>query len=365
MAKFNILDNPYTLQFSFIPPQFIERTMATNEIVNNFIMKTPTYRGIFITGVRGSGKTVILGDIRNRINAIDEWITIDLNPESNLLDSLARQLYLLPEIKAIFIKAKLDFSVLGIGVQIENANLVASNEEDALKMMLEALKKSGKKLLVTIDEVTYGNDVARFSHALSSYAGANYDIYVLMTGLLENIKKIKNEKSLTFLYRAKLKELDELNITAICADYEKVLNLSREKAMELAKYTRGYSLAFQTIGYYTWKALCTSENENDVNWEDVYQQVDITLSELAYEKIWDELSELDKKVIIAMNDLLRDSDSNSVKIDEIREALNMTSNTFTTYRKRLIESGIVGAKQYGHLSFRLPRFENFVEMRFE
>ena len=61
MTKFNILDNPYILQFSFIPPQFIERTIVTNDIVNNFIMKTPTYRGIFITGVRGVRKNCNFG----------------------------------------------------------------------------------------------------------------------------------------------------------------------------------------------------------------------------------------------------------------------------------------------------------------
>lgn len=65
-----------------------------------------------------------------------------------------------PEIKALFVKAKLDFSILGIGLHIENAELVASNEEDAIRMMLEVLKKAKKKVLVTIDEVTYGSDVA-------------------------------------------------------------------------------------------------------------------------------------------------------------------------------------------------------------
>ncbi len=360
MEKYSVLDNPYTLQFSYIPPQFIERTLVTQEIINNYIMKVPTYRGIFVTGVRGSGKTVILGDIRNKIGALEDWVVVDLNPESNLLDSLARQLYLIPAIKALFIKANLDFSILGIGVHIENAELVASNEEDALKMMLQTLKSVGKKVLVTIDEVTYGSDVARFSHALSSYAGLDYDIYVLMTGLSDNIKKIKNEKSLTFLYRAKVKELDELNITAIGADYQKILKLSSDKSREMAVYTRGYSLAFQALGYHTWNALCEVDTEEALSWENIYLNLDVTLSELAYEKIWDELSELDKKILVKMEELLRGSESTVVKVDDIRKALDISSNTFTTYRKRLVDAGIVNAKQYGYLGFRLPRFENFI-----
>ena len=32
--KFEEIKNPYTLQFSYIPPQFIERSIITNEIIN-------------------------------------------------------------------------------------------------------------------------------------------------------------------------------------------------------------------------------------------------------------------------------------------------------------------------------------------
>ncbi len=362
MKKFIEINNPYTLQFSFMPPQFIERTFITNEIISNYIREVPTYRGMFITGVRGSGKTVILADIRKKISESDTWITVDINPETNLLDSLARGLYLIPELKVLFLKAKLDFSVLGIGVHLEDSVMVASNEEDAIKIMLETLKKAGKKVLVTIDEVTYGQDVARFSHALSSYAGFDYDIYVLMTGLVDNIKAIKNQKSLTFLYRAKVLELEALNITAITADYKRVLDVEREKAEELAYNTRGYSLAFQAIGYHAWNHLCRFGKDRE-QWDDVYENLDITLSELAYDKIWDELSGVDKKVLIAMKGLIRSSGNRSIKVEEIRTVLEMTSNTFNTYRHRLIESGIVDGKAYGMLSFRLPRFENYIDSK--
>ena len=60
MARFKEEDNPYTLQFSFIPPKFIERRNDTDNIISNFVRPVPTYRGMFITGVRGSGKTVML-----------------------------------------------------------------------------------------------------------------------------------------------------------------------------------------------------------------------------------------------------------------------------------------------------------------
>lgn len=363
MKKFKESDNPYTLQFSFVPPKLIERTLVTSEIIDNFTRKVPTYRGMFITGVRGSGKTVMLGHIRNKIAELDDWITIDLNPESNLIDSLARGLYLIPAIKALFVKAKLDFSVLGIGLHIENAELMASNEEDALKLMLQTLKASGIKVLVTIDEITYSKDVALFSHALSSYSNSDYDIYVLMTGLAENIKNIKNKKSLTFLYRAKVKELDMLNITSIREDYQKTLELDRDWAEELAYETRGYSLAFQAAGYFYWNAICRYDNYGDIDRTEIRSELYTALSELAYDKIWEELSPTDLKIINSMLQIKQFEDKEYIKVEQIRNSLNMSSDVFTKYRTRLIDSGIVDASQYGHLRFKLPLFEQYIKDR--
>ena len=56
------------------------------------------------------------------------------------------------------IKAKLDFSAFGLGVSIENAAPV-TDIENAIKRMLDQIKESGKRLLITVDEVVkYGRN---------------------------------------------------------------------------------------------------------------------------------------------------------------------------------------------------------------
>ena len=67
-----------------------------------------------ITGVWGSGKTVMLTDISKHL--------IELNPDRDLLYSFAAKLYDQKNLKDLFIKAKLDLSVLRIGVSIEKSN---------------------------------------------------------------------------------------------------------------------------------------------------------------------------------------------------------------------------------------------------
>jgi hypothetical protein len=95
-------------------------------------------------------------------------------------------------------------------------------------------------------------------------------------------------------------------------------------------------------------------------WDDIYQKLDIALSELAYEKIWSELSEGDKKVLRAISTISQREKTANVKVETIREAVKMSSNTFTTYRKRLMESGVVNGAQYGYLALSLPRLEKFI-----
>ena len=75
-----------------------------------------------ITGVWGSGKTVMLTDISKHFRKDKDWIVIELNPDRDLLYSFSAKLYDQKNLKDLFIKAKLDLSVLRIGVSIEKSN---------------------------------------------------------------------------------------------------------------------------------------------------------------------------------------------------------------------------------------------------
>ena len=114
----------------------------------------------------------------------------------------------------------------------------------------------------------------------------------------------------------------------------------------MARETRGYSFAFQVLGYLSWKY---PEDESKVR--RMYAQF---LEEYVYEKIWSELSHVDRKIVSA----IVETPAGNVK--DIREKARMTTNQFSPYRKRLIRNGLVDGNTYGKLRFVLPLFENFV-----
>lgn len=344
--------NPYTLQFALVPPRYVGRAALSEEIISDLVRDVPTFRGHFISGVRGSGKTVLMTDIARRIE--DEgWISVDIaNPESNIIESLARALYRKPELKTLFLKAKIDLSVLGIGISVESSEIVAADAEDAVDIMLSVLKRKGKRILVTIDEVTYCKEIAAFSHIMSSYARKGYDIYVLMTGLPDNIRAIKNDKSLTFLYRAKENELKPLNKIGIINDYNSVFDISEETAGELAELTKGYAFAFQALGYLYWKALSKNPQASPA---DIIAEFDYYLSDFSYEKIWSETPGKEREILKAIAE-----QGEKGQVSDLRKRCKMTANNFCVYRDRLIGKGLVIGDERGILTFSLPRFESFI-----
>lgn len=344
------MSNPFTLSFGKKPAQFISRITQTNEIIENFKAEVPSNQIYMITGVRGSGKTVMMTTVSNMISKDSDWIAIELNPVRDLLQSLAAKLYGIPELHALFLKASFDFSALGLGVSIENAAPV-TDIETALGLMLGELQKIGKRLLITIDEATNSEYIRIFASSFQIFLRQDYPVFLLMTGLYDNLYDLQNDKALTFLYRAPKIVLEPLNYTAVKKHYMDIFELEAKEAEHMARLTKGYPFAFQVLGYLYW------ENRDRGTIEDILPEYDQYLEEYVYSKIWSEMSELDKKIVYEM------SVSGETKIKDIRERLGMKSELFSVYRDRLKRKGVVNTEQYGYLTLALPRFEEFVKSR--
>lgn len=344
------MNNPFTLSFGKKPLQYISRISQTNEIIENFTAQDPSNQIYMITGVRGSGKTVMMAGIANQLKTNEKWIVVELNPTRDLLQSLAAKLYSLPEMHTHFVQAKLDFSVLGLGVSVENAAPVA-DIESAIELMLIELKKKQKKLLITVDEITNCEYVRVFASSFQIFLRQEYPIFLLMTGLYDNIYNLQNENSLTFLYRAPKMILEPLNYTAVRKQYMDIFDLDMEKAGEMTGLTKGYPFAFQVLGYLSW------ENKGIKTIEQILPEYDQYLEEYVYGKIWSELSEWDRKILIEM------SVSGETKVKNIRDSIGMKSELFSVYRERLKRKGVLNTDKYGEVSFALPRFAEFVLAR--
>lgn len=346
------MSNPFTISFGRQPAQFISRPVETNEIIENFEQEPPSSQVYMLTGVRGSGKTVLMTDIAKELSKRENWLVVELSTERDMLTSLAAKLCSRPELFALFVEAKLNFSLLGFGVEVKNAAPI-SDIETALARMLGVIRAAGKKLLVTVDEAVNNPNVRAFASTFQIFMRQDYPVFLLMTGLYDNIHNLQNEKTLTFLYRAPKITLGALNLTSIRLQYAKIFGISMKEAGRMADLTMGYPFAFQVLGYLYW-------NSRDAKTlDEVLPEYDRYLEEYVYSKIWSELSETDKQIVAVM------AATGKTKVGEIREEVAMKPEKFSVYRERLKRKGVIDTSRYGAVTFALPRFDVFVRMMTE
>ncbi|MDO4939415.1 MAG: ATP-binding protein [Lachnospiraceae bacterium] len=341
--------NPYSKIFGKIPRENISRTSITDTIIDDFNSESPESMIYVLTGIRGSGKTVTLTEIVNAMESNPDWLCIEINSSSkDLLKSLASQLYAKRPIFDLISRAKINFSALGLGVEIKGEPPI-TDYASAVEIILEKVKLQSKKVLVTIDEMVTSEATKEFFKQFQIYIRKDLPIFLVATGLQKDFEKMKNAEGMTFLYRAPRIKLRSLDKIAIADSYERNLEISREKALEMAKFSGGYSFGFQALGY-----ICAEEEASYME-PRIMQRFDHEMREKVYYKVWEETSKKEKEYLNGM------ACAKSAKVEDIRNYLNVDNNHFNPVRKKLIEEGIVHSPSNGYLVFALPRFGEFVK----
>ena len=339
--------NPFTLTFGKEPKTIISTSNVFDNIKDAFLMDYPTFTTHLITGVRGSGKTVLLTRLMKEFDTLDDWIVVELNPEIDMLEYLASSIYEKSKFKYKFLKKSFSFSFHGFTFSLSGDNPV-SNVITLLEKMFEILAEHKKKVLICVDDVSSNQNVKVFVQQYQIFLRKNYPIFLLMTGLFENVRSLQNEKSLTFLYRSPRTDIGPLSLINIAESFEKTLNVSSDEAVELSKLTNGYAFAYQVLGY-----VMFEQDKKKID-KEVIKEFDSYLREFVYEKIYTDLPDVEKKIV---NAIAKSSDGN---IAEIMKMVNLNKLNISPYRDRLLKKGIVNKSGWGKLEFALPRFKEYV-----
>lgn len=340
--------NPYSIGFGQIPYAYIEQTDIVDKILEDFEDDFSQHSCYMLSGIRGSGKTVIMVTITEKLKSKENWIVVRLNPESELIEELAAKLYDSHKFITSFVNTEINLSKFGIGISAKSVSPAASIES-AIEKILNRVKQQNMKVLVAIDEVSNTPQLRKLAHAFQTFVGENLPIYLIMTGLYSNIKDLKNVDTNTFLYRAEEIEVHPLNPTLMQETYIKTLNISQELGWDLAILTKGYPVAYQIAGKYMWES-----SDRNISPEFI-KHFDNALARYCYDKIWSELSDKDKYFLSFI------CQKDSMSVSEILEESKQKKNEFSQYRARLIEKGIIKSVSYGKVTCTLPRFGEYIK----
>lgn len=159
-------------------------------------------------------------------------------PERDMLNSFASQLYNSKKVNHLFLKAEFNFSFNGIGFLI-GSEKPSNDIESIIYEMIDYLSKRGYRILVTIDDASTNSYIKEFAHTFQGLIRKDYLVFLLMTGLYENISLIQNNIALTFLSRTPKLVLNPLSLISINESYKNIFNIDDSVSVELTKLTCG------------------------------------------------------------------------------------------------------------------------------
>lgn len=345
-------NNPFTLSFGKEPKEYIKRVSVINEIINDFEKENSTSNIYVISGVRGSGKTVLLSTLYKYFDKSQDFIAADLNTRSNMLEDLAAIITDKTPLKFKSIKAELSFSFLGTTITFKGKQQVSSISQ-LLENQLNVLKKHHKKLVVTIDDVDTEDQMKLFAKEFQSLFRKDLPIYLIVTGLFSTIDTLERQEGLTFLQRSQKRYLSPLNIRYIAASYKAIFNVSEEESIKLAELTKGYAFAYQTLGY-----LLYESNDYKIS-EKLLRDYDYYLEEYVYRRVYNDIPEKEKAILKAI--AIHGYSTNKQLVDN-----HIISNQeIYRYKEKLSKRGICDISTRGEIKIVLPRFTEFIKYNFD
>lgn len=351
------MQNPFTTTFSKTPEYTYIATEKTVEILDNFNYENPSESVYKITGVRGSGKTVILSKIEEEFRKDEKvkagWLVFDLNPSRDMLVQIAAMLNKegfgkdATKGKSINISETVLGTGGGIGISSEKDNAFFDIGVEIESMLQEAQKKH-KRILIGIDEVSRTSEMVKFASEYGRWLRANYPVYFVCAGLYENIMEVSNVKNLTFFRHATTIKTEPLNTVRMSEMYRRHLNIDIAEAREMAKVTKGYAYAFQELGVLYFKKSASE------TLEDLIPALKSELFAYSYEKIWEELTEADRFLTRLL------TENKEYKREEILKLMGSREGNYSMYRDRLLKRGIIETRQ-AYISITLPYFADYIK----
>ncbi|MBO6214788.1 MAG: ATP-binding protein, partial [Lachnospiraceae bacterium] len=217
-----------------------------------------------------------------------------------------------------------------------------------IEKSFKSVIKKHKRVLITIDEVIHNESMRIFASQFQIFVRQDLPIFLIMTGLYENIYELQNDPALTFLLRTPKIITEPLSILQITNQYRDIFELPDNEANKLAKMTKGYAFAFQALGVSYW-------DNKERGMTGVLEKYDALLDDFVYKKIWASLSGKEKEIILAFSD-------DVLKTKDVCEKTGISSSVFSQYREKLRVKGLLDTSSYGYVALKLPRLYEVVKM---
>ncbi|MBE6015975.1 MAG: ATP-binding protein [Lachnospiraceae bacterium] len=359
-------DNYFVPSFGNRPQNLVGR----EDIINRFKMGLDSApgsreRSMLLLGQRGYGKTVLLqefADIARKdgyVVASPTIVSKDMNMRivEKLLDESAG---ILPKDKKKIAGGNVSALGFGLGIQLQSKDGAKKSYAWQLSHLCKELNKHDKPVLILIDEVQASNEELRqLIVAYQEMIGEGRTISLVLAGLPSAVSSVLNDHVLTFLNRATKVELQPLNSNAVnmyfSSAFKKLgVQITDDMIDAAAKATQGSPYMMQLIGHYI--SISPSSKISKADLEKALNMAKLDFIDDICRTSLSPLSEKDMDFLYSMTDDEPDS-----LLSDVAFRLGCSSAYAQTYKRRLIQSGVIEQPRRGRVSYAIPYLREFLK----
>jgi type II secretory pathway predicted ATPase ExeA len=385
----NKLSNPFSPGAGSPPPDLAGRQDILERAMLSLarIKQGRPSKSVFLVGLRGTGKTVLLQQI-SRLAKDEGYHVVDIEAHEKkplsvlLLPEFRRVLFALDKgevlstkvkkafgvLKSFISSIKLSISGIEIGLDIDPERGTADSgdlEADLAQLFValgEAAADRNTAIAVVIDELQYLNDneLSALIMAVHKVSQKALPITVIGAGLPQLVGKAGRAKS----YAERLFDYPEIGALKT-EDAKKALQkpvqkegviFTDEALDEIVKTTQGYPYFLQEWGYQAWNLAEKSPINVEIAKLATKNAIP-QLDENFFRVRFDRLTPKEKKYLRA----LAEFGSDPQRSGDIADKLGLEVQQVAPFRNNLIKKGMIYSPHHGDTAFTVPLFDEFMK----
>lgn len=354
--------NPFTPTFGTSPPLLVGRDSDLEDFREGLWGGPGSpERATLVTGLRGTGKTVMLNAYEDVAGA-EGWVVISETATPHLVDRITHEHLprLLSEHDAQQTSSRLTGVSLpggfGANREVTDLHVPRPGLRSRLTRLAEVLGERSSGVLITVDEVHRKGiaDLREIGTTIQHAFRERLEVAFVGAGLPSAVTDLLSDEVSTFLRRADRRHLRTVSAQDVARGLSiPIRGAGRDitpSALKIAvDGTRGYPFMIQLVGLHAWRSAQDDDVISDSHAQRGVDQARRKVGQLVHASALADLSDVDRSFLAAMA-----PDDGPARMGDIARRLGVDASYAGQYRLRLIAAEVIEPRGYGAVDFTLP-----------
>lgn len=315
-------------------------------------------RAVVLLGQRGSGKTVLLWELADRMRQRGFVVATPTIVSEGMLERILEKVEDECESrnggKAHFAGGSVGALGFSAGIQLERDVPIAKSPQQRLVRFCRQLTAKNRGVLILIDELQASSpEIRQLIGTYQEMVGERLNVALVMAGLPGAVSTTLNDKVLTFLNRARKITLDPLEFGEVDAFFKRSFDtlgvaIASNLRRTASEYTAGSPYLLQLVGHYT----CLYAEGHRVTEASLAEALQTSSEDFKNDVCATTLAALSDRDVDFLAALASQGEEASTAA--IAELMTVTTDYAQKYRRRLIDGGIIKPAGRGRVAFAVP-----------